>query len=157
MVNHPEIALITLAVVFSLPGLNHFNPLLGPTRRGQRVEDDLETIHRQLATPGNVYSHFEWGEYLSWSMPPKHKIFMDGRIEIYPDEVWQKYAKVTGGGEGWDIILADYGVDYLILDADYHGRSGLLQCVETSPNWRRAIIPQHWQQPTELPAIQPSS
>ncbi|HYV37777.1 MAG TPA: hypothetical protein VE988_18980 [Gemmataceae bacterium] len=130
-------ALVSLAVVFSLPGLDRYNPLLGPTRRGQRVEEDLEIMHRQLGTPGNVYSHFEWGEYLSWSMPPKHKIFMDGRIEIYPDEVWQKYAKVTSGGDGWNKILADYGVDYLILDVDYHGKSGLLQRVEASPDWRR--------------------
>src|SRR5437773_647570 len=63
-------ALVALAVVFSLPGLDRHNPLLGPTRRGQRVEEDLEAVHRQLAAlgPGNVYSHFEWGEYLSWSI-----------------------------------------------------------------------------------------
>ena len=69
-------ALVVLAVVFCLPGLDQFNPLLGPTRRGQRIEEDLESVHRHmLTTPtaasGNIYSHFEWGEYLSWSVAPR--------------------------------------------------------------------------------------
>jgi len=137
-------AVVVLAVVFSLPGLDRFNPLLGPTRRGQRVEDDLEAVHRHLlrtasAPAGNVYSHFEWGEYLSWSVPPRYRIFMDGRIEIYPDEVWQKYTAVTCGSAGWEAILDDYNVDYLILDADYHGRTGLLKRVAESPQWQRAF------------------
>jgi hypothetical protein len=135
-------AVFMLAVAFSLPGLDRFNPLLGPTRRGQRVEDDLEAVHRRLetlASSGNVYSHFEWGEYLSWSVTPRYKVFMDGRIEIYPEEVWRKYAALTSGSAGWNAILDEYGVDYLILDGDYHGRSGLLDCVNKSPLWERTF------------------
>ena len=135
--------LILLAVVFSLPGLDRFNPLLGPTRHGPRVEEDLETIQRHLratAGPGNIYTHFEWGEYLSWSAAPRCKVFMDGRIEIYPDAVWDKYSTVTYGREAWQKILDDYRVDYLVLDADYHGRTGLLECVAHSPCWQRALV-----------------
>jgi hypothetical protein len=134
--------LIVLAFVFSLPGLAEFNPLLGPTRRGQRLEDDLEAIHRHLETtaaPGNIYSHFEWGEYLSWSVTPQWKIFMDGRIEIYPDEVWEKYMAVTAAKSGWQEILDEYVVGYLILDSDLHGRSGLLARVEESSHWQQAF------------------
>lgn len=131
-------ALLVLAVVFSLPGLDRFNPLLGPTRRGQRVEEDLDSIQHHLAearAPGNVYSHFEWGEYLCWAAPG-HKIFMDGRIEIYPDDVWEKYSTITFGRDCWQQILDDYRVDYLVLDADYHGPTGLLERVARSPHWQ---------------------
>jgi hypothetical protein len=131
--------LFALAVIFSLPGLDRFNPLLGPTRRGQRLETDLQNIQCRLAStaaPGNIYSHFEWGEFLSWAAPPRHKIFMDGRIEIYPDEVWRKYTLVTTGGDGWDQILGEFDVNYLILDASYHRRSGLWDRVNASPQWR---------------------
>jgi hypothetical protein len=130
-------ALMVLAVVFSLPGLDQCNPLLGPTRRGPRVEDDLDAVQRQLPKPGRIYSHFEWGEYLSWSAAPRSRIFMDGRIEIYPDDVWEKYSAVTFAEAGWQRVLDEYSVDYLILDAFYHGRTGLLQCVEASPRWQR--------------------
>jgi hypothetical protein len=134
--------LAALAVVFSLPGLDRFNPLLGPTRRGPRVEDDLEAVQRHLsgtAQPGRIYSHFEWGEYLSWSAAPRCKVFMDGRIEIYPDDVWDQYSEVTFGRDRWNNILDDYGVDYLILDADLHGRTGLLDRVAHSSRWQQAF------------------
>jgi hypothetical protein len=135
-------ALFVLAVVFSLPGLDRLNPLLGSARRGQRIEEDLEAVQRHLAAtapPGNVYSHFEWGEYLSWSAAPRYRIFMDGRIEIYPEDVWQQYTAVTSGSSGWDDILNHYRVDYLILDADYHGQTGLLERVAESPAWQRTF------------------
>jgi hypothetical protein len=129
--------LIVLAVIFSLPGLAHFNPLLGQTRSGPRVEEDLDNVQHHLPAPsGNIYTHFEWGEYVSWSAP-EHKVFMDGRIEIYPDAVWDKYTTVTFARTGWQKILDEYGVDYLILDTDYHGKTGLLDQVSGSPCWQR--------------------
>lgn len=133
--------LMALAVAFSLPGLDQLNPLLGPTRRGPRIEDDLESLKQYLlknARPGNLYSHFEWGEYLGWSAAPRHRIFMDGRIEIYPDDVWDKYSTVTRAERGWNEVLKSYEVQYLILDADLHGRSGLLAAVRNSTEWEQA-------------------
>jgi hypothetical protein len=130
---------MVLAVAFCLPGLQEYNPLLRVSRRGPRVEDDLEAVHRHLqahAGAGRVFSRFEWGEYLSWTGAPRFKVFMDGRIEIYPDEVWSQYAAVTCGGGDWQHILDAYRVDYLLLDADYHARTGLLERVARSPAWR---------------------
>jgi hypothetical protein len=65
---------------------------------------------------------------------------MDGRIEIYPDDVWDKYSTVTFAREHWQQILDDYRVDYLILDADFHGRTGLLQHALASPHWQRVFV-----------------
>jgi hypothetical protein len=134
-------ALMVLAVALSLPGLDRFNPVLGPARQGPRLEDDLEAIQRHLAAakPGRIYSHFEWGEYLAWSTSPRCQVFMDGRIEIYPDEVWHKYSDVTFGRERWGAVLDEYQVDYLVLDTEFHGRTGLLERVAQSPHWRRAF------------------
>jgi hypothetical protein len=129
---------IVLAVVFCLPGLQTYNPLLA-ARTGPRVEDDLEAVHRHLrssAVGGRVFSRFEWAEYLTWAGSPRFTVFMDGRIEIYPDTVWDQYAAVTCGREGWESILAGYGVDYLLLDAEYHARTGLLERVARSSTWR---------------------
>jgi hypothetical protein len=134
---------VVLQVVFSLPGLDRYNPLLGPTRRGPRVEDDLDAVQQQLTAlgkPGRIYTHFEWGEYLAWSDAPSCKIFMDGRIEIYPDDVWDKYSAVTTASTRWNAVLDEYGVDYLVLDTDLHGKSGLLQRVTQSPVWRQAFV-----------------
>ena len=89
------------------------------------------------APGGRVFSRFEWGEYLSWSYAPAYQVFMDGRIEIYPDDVWNHYAAITKGEAAWPKLLDDYGVDALILDAPYHARTGLLPHVERSPAWQQ--------------------
>ncbi len=134
--------LIVLAVAFALPGLQRYNPLLRVSRQGPLVEDDLEAVHRHLrdgGRPGRIFSRFEWGEYLGWSGNPDYKIFMDGRIEIYPDRVWEEYTAVTCGLPGWEAVLDAHAVDYLVLDAAYHARTGLLERVARSPAWARAF------------------
>ena len=113
---------LLLLTILSLPGLQHLQPLL-ILRQQPRVEDDLEAVHVQLRNRfggGRIFSRFEWGEYLSWSYSPGFTVFMDGRIEIFPDEVWNQYAGVTCGLAGWEKILDDYHVDALLLDSDYH-------------------------------------
>ena len=101
-------ALMAMAVVFSLPGLARFNPLLGPAAagRGWRMTSRRPiSIWRPTTDSGNIFSHFEWGEYLAWSATPRYKVFMDGRIEVYPDDVWQKYMAVTFAKRDWEQIL----------------------------------------------------
>jgi hypothetical protein len=131
---------MVVAVLFCLPGLQGYNPLLRVSRQGPRVEDDLEAVHRHLrarADAGRVFSRFEWGEYLTWACAPAFTVFMDGRIEIFPDDVWAQYEQVTCGRDDWERILDTYRVDYLLLDADYHARTGLLGRVARSPAWRQ--------------------
>ncbi|MCI0739568.1 MAG: hypothetical protein L0Y72_11025 [Gemmataceae bacterium] len=132
-------AALTLIAVTALPGLQRYNPLFA-LRPQERVEGDLEALEAHLRThvpQGRVFSRFEWGEYLSWSAWPDYKVFMDGRIEIYPDPVWQEYADITLGKERWQRILEQYRVDALILDEDYHAQTGLLPLVLRSPHWQR--------------------
>src|SRR5262249_45281635 len=116
-------ALILAAVVLSVPGLEPYYPLLRSPERGRRTEGALEGVRACLLArrpAGRVFSRFEWGEYLTWSLSPGYTVFMDGRIEIYPDAVWDEYAAVTCGREGWQAVLDRYGVDCLLLDAGYH-------------------------------------
>jgi hypothetical protein len=112
-------------------------PLLGAIRPVHRDESDIEDVARQLPDRGGrVFSRFEWGEYLSWSVAPRgYTIFMDGRIEIIPDDVWEKYAAVTRGRGDWEEILDGYGVDTLLLDRTYH--ADLLPQVQRSHDWQQ--------------------
>jgi hypothetical protein len=132
---------LLFAAVLSLPWLERVNPVLLLPGRAHRVESDLQAVAEQLAARDDtrrVFTRFEWGEYLGWGLAPRHTVFMDGRIEIFPDEVWARYSAVTRGRGDWEDILASYGVDCLLLDTSgYHGE--LLPQVERSPRWRRVL------------------
>ncbi len=134
-----SVVALGLAMVFSLPGLQRFNPLMrlrpiDPTTA--QVHDAQEFLAGHLDA-GRVFSRFEWGEYVSWAGHPRLKVFLDGRIEIYPDAVWQAYADVTCGQPNWQAVLDDYHIDALLLDVNYHRWTGLLPQVEQSPHWQR--------------------
>jgi hypothetical protein len=130
--------ILVLAMVLSLPCCEAFNPVLSRPGRAHRTETDLQVIANRLTDEGHsgrIFTRFAWGEYLGWSLAPRYTVFMDGRIEIIPDEVWRQYEAVTRGRADWQEILDSYRVDYLLLDASgYH--HDLLPFVERSPAWR---------------------
>jgi hypothetical protein len=132
--------LLLLACVASALALTDRGaPLLATIRPAHRDESDLEAVARGLPdrAGGRVFSRFEWGEYLGWSLAPRgYTVFMDGRIEIFPDDVWAQYSAVTRGRADWEEILDRYQVDSLLLDSSYH--ADLLPQVERSPDWERA-------------------
>jgi hypothetical protein len=135
-------ALLAVAAL-GTPGLAAYNPLRRPA---PRLESELEAVAEQVAAhpgSGRVFCRFEWGEYLGWALSPRGTVFMDGRIEIYPDDVWAAYAAVTSGRANWEAILDSYGVDLLVLDAAYHAGTGLLPQVERSVGWQRLCQTPH--------------
>ncbi len=128
-------ALLGMAL-FSVPGLATYNPLLS-FRPQSNVQGDLDNTLcrlRDKQPESRVFTRFEWGEYLTWAS--SFPVFMDGRIEIYSDEVWKDYESVTVGRD-WEEVLDRYQVDALILDQRYHARTGLLPKVEASARWQR--------------------
>jgi len=127
---------LVLLAIFSVPGLQAFNPLLA-FRPQEKIEDELEAVLGELnkdKSQGRIFTRFEWGEYLAWAAHPNFSVFMDGRIEIFPDKVWNEYEAVTTG-QDWEKILDAYEVNTLILDRDYHERTGLLAKVKQSSFW----------------------
>jgi hypothetical protein len=126
-------------MLLSSPWLEAWNPILARPGRAHRTETDLQALADHLRAEGHagrIFTRFAWAEYLGWNLTPHYTVFMDGRIEIIPDEVWLQYAAVTHGRADWEGILAQYGVDCLVLDrSGYH--HDLLPLVQRSPAWRQ--------------------
>jgi hypothetical protein len=108
------------ALVIGLPWLENYNPFLrSPDRSGHRDEYDLAEAVDYLKgekSGARLYASFEWGEFLCWKQWDDSRVFMDGRIEIYPDAVWDEYWAVRNVRADWQEILDKYGVDFLVLD-----------------------------------------
>jgi hypothetical protein len=136
-------ALVCVSLVFvmvlSLPWLETYNPTFSRPERSHRTETDLQALADDLRAEGHggrIFSRFAWGEYLAWSLSPECTVFMDGRIEIIPNEVWRQYEALTRGRADWQAILDRFDVDCLVLDASgYH--HALLPLVQQSCSWRQ--------------------
>jgi hypothetical protein len=65
---------------------------------------------------------------------PDLAVFVDPRIEVFPQDVWSDYFSVSSGRAGWESILDRWGVDALILDPHY--AEGLLLVIGDSREWK---------------------
>ena len=86
---------------------------------------------------GRMLTTDAWAGYVIAKYWPEQHVFFDDRYDMYPIAMTDAYNKVLSTKPGWQKVLDDYDVDALILDADYHARTGLLPGVERSPDWRR--------------------
>jgi hypothetical protein len=129
---------LAAVLALSLPQAAMLNPLV---QKQPRIEWQLEQVADELraaAPRGRVFTRLEWGEYLGWSLAGSFPVYMDGRIEIIPDSVWDEYTLVTCGQADWEQILDRHRVDHLVLDSRYHIKTGLLAAARQSSQWHEA-------------------
>jgi hypothetical protein len=129
--------LIGSAVLLSLPSMERHNPVFGTLRPASRTESDLHVALDHIPEgrgDARVFTRLEWGEYVDWAAHPRGRAFMDGRIEIYPEDVWQQYHAVTAARADWQDILDSRSVNFLLLDTTFH--SELLPRVRASEKWK---------------------
>ena len=75
---------------------------------------------REHAQPGdNLFNPQPWGSWFEFSFPEVF-VAIDSRIEVFPPQVWDDYAAVTTGRDGWQEILEAWGVT-LIVTSDRDG------------------------------------
>jgi hypothetical protein len=67
-----------------------------------------------------IISQPEWGGYLTWRLYPKIRVFIDGRVEQFPLDVWEDYYQLFNGAPNWAEILDEHQIDYLILNKEEH-------------------------------------
>ena len=66
---------------------------------------------------GRLFNSYNWGGYLAWNLR-EYPVFVDGRTDLFGDEILNKYVDVMSGHENWEDVLTDYNVDILFIQAD---------------------------------------
>jgi hypothetical protein len=64
---------------------------------------------------GNLFSEYGWGGYLVWNLRT-NPVFVDGRTDLFGDEIVGEWITVVQAGEGWAAILEQRQVDLVLLD-----------------------------------------
>jgi hypothetical protein len=66
---------------------------------------------------GYLFNEYNWGGYLIWNLPAE-PVFIDGRTDLFGDEILEDYLDIRQGREGWDSILKEYGITSILLSRD---------------------------------------
>lgn len=67
--------------------------------------------------PGNLFNSYNWGGYLLWALP-EYPVFIDGRTDLYDDEIIDQWFQVVQAKPGWQQVLDRWNVNLILLEAD---------------------------------------
>lgn len=115
------IAAVGGLVVLSLPQNKTLIPILPAEKTGLFSPDmpvavgDYLRSHDPPAS-GRMLNAQEWGGYLEWADWPRHQVFLDGRIELHPDQVWLDYLEMSFPSARWRSLVEKYDISYFVLN-----------------------------------------
>jgi len=82
---------------------------------------------------GNMFNRYEWGGYIGEHRPTQ-KVFMDGRADVYGDELLRQYVRLIGVEGDPQEVLDRYAIDYAVMPPEWE----LAAWFDASPDWERA-------------------
>lgn len=120
-IEHPKINLFVLGLI-----------LLGCVVRTVMVYPE-EAIFKELAgvTPagavhylkntqpqGRLFNSYNWGGYLLW-MLPEIPVFVDGRTDLYNDEILEQWFQVAQFRDGWEEVIERWQINVILMEKDW--------------------------------------
>lgn len=90
-----------------------------------RFPADAIAFIEKTGISGRSFNCLAMGGYLTWNRPDD-AVFVDGRLEAFPEEVFRRYFQVMDQPVAWPTATAPYLLDYGFL---YHGWSNRLPLV----------------------------
>ncbi len=102
-----------------------FDPAMFPVKAADFLE--------QQGLDRRVFAKDQWGGYLIYRFDGRMQIFLDGRSDHYGRELLQTYAKVIDVKPGWDAVLRQYGVQFVLAPPEH----ALASVLALSPEWKR--------------------
>jgi hypothetical protein len=124
-------ALVAIVLLIGAVVTNHFSHAMAIQRefgfgvsRARFPEDAVAFIER-TGISGRAFNCLAMGGYLTWSRPAD-AVFVDGRLEAFPEAVFRSYFQVMDQPGAWTKTVAPYALDYALV---YHGWSNRLPLV----------------------------
>ena len=76
---------------------------------------DAVTWMRQNQPAGKIFNAYNWGGYLQWELP-EYPVFIDGRADLYGDEIITEWWHVVEAREDAFAILNKWEIDLIFLE-----------------------------------------
>ena len=111
---------IVLGVVALLPVWRPVEPGTGRASRRADLCPTRASRHRsqELTRPGDrIFNPQPWGSWFEFALPDT-LVAIDSRIELFPAAVWDDYAKVVAGVDGWQAILNGWDVTFVVVEVE---------------------------------------
>jgi hypothetical protein len=120
--NLAVVGVLVLGAVIALPVWRSEDPALrAPADLLSEAPPGVTASLREIATADDrLFAPQEWGSWFEYALPDL-PIFLDSRVELFPDAVWRDHDTIRAGAAGWDEPLTRHSVTMVAVapgDAD---------------------------------------
>lgn len=127
---------IVVAGIVVLPFWRPIDPALGaPVGLIADAPPGVTASLREAARPGDrLFNPQAWGSWFEFAVPDL-PVAIDSRIELFPAQVWDDYARVAVGSRGWGAVLDRWDVTLVAVEPGDSPMADLLASV----GWTRVF------------------
>ena len=65
---------------------------------------------------GRLFNSYNWGGYLIWTLP-QYPVFIDGRADLYGDELMREWSDITTGTDKGLLLLDQWQIKIILLES----------------------------------------
>lgn len=76
------------------------------------------------------------GGWLLWKAWPQRRVFFDGRLQMYPEAIYQEYQAALADAGRFAALAERYGLGAVVLHHPAPGRLELARAIAQMPGWR---------------------
>jgi hypothetical protein len=80
---------------------------------------------------GPLFNAYNWGGYLIWKLYPSTRVFIDGRADLYENQILDQFADTYQFSDDWRQTLHQWGIRTVFVPRDSPLATGLL----SQPGW----------------------
>jgi hypothetical protein len=76
--------------------------------------------------PSRLFVYYDWGGYAIWKLYPEYRVFVDGRADLYGDDMLHQFQDAALLRAGWKQVLERWGVQAVLVPPASALAQGLL-------------------------------
>jgi hypothetical protein len=70
---------------------------------------------RRVRPRGNLLNDYNWGGYVLWELYPAYPTFVDGRTDVFSDEIFEDYLRLWAAQPGWEAAIERWDIGVVLL------------------------------------------
>jgi hypothetical protein len=116
-----RINLLLLVLVAIAVGLKIAVPL-GAEFNRRAIADSLPVeavaFIQEHQPPEELLNSYNWGGYITWTLYPDYPSFVDGRTDLFDDELLSRYLSTWRAEPGWEGFLDQWNVNTVLIEPE---------------------------------------
>ena len=124
-------------------------------REAEQFPQEAVAFLRAGDRPARIFVYYDWGGYAIWKLYPGYRVFVDGRADLYGDDLLRQFKTAVQLRSGWGDVLDRWRVEAVLVPPS----CALAQALLLDAGWRtifsdsQAIVLLRTHPPAKMPVF----